>query len=89
MSTTGTDRSCRDYLRMLLLTGFHKGTHPPLFWQDVQHIPDHCTMDQATATWSLVGACGIGHTFDFTRYADQHALMAALRIDIVRIDPLY
>jgi hypothetical protein len=82
---TGNNMTCRNYLEMLLFTGFHKGTHPPLFWQDVQHLPNHCTREQAPATWSLVGS---EPPFDFTRYADQHALLAALQIDIVRFNPL-
>jgi hypothetical protein len=78
---SGNNSSCRDYLRMLLLTGFHKDTHPPIFWQDVRDLPHHCSREQAATTWALVGS---ETPFDYTRYADQHALLAALRIDIVR-----
>ncbi len=80
-----SNRNCRDYLRMLLHTGFHKTTHPPFFWQDVRYLPHHCSREQATATWALVAS---PTPFDFTRYADQHALLAALTVDIARFDPL-
>lgn len=74
------DRSCREYLKMLLFTGFHKGTHPPSFWHDVSQLPYNCTKNQAATTWSLITSNT--HTFDWMRFADQNALLTALKIDI-------
>lgn len=78
--TDSTSR-CASLLHMLLITGYHAGTSPKLFKNDVATLPKICTTKDAPYTTYVVGKNG----FDVYRFKDMENMRTAITADLVRI----
>ncbi len=74
---------CKDYLHMLLLTGFHNQTNPEVFRKNLEEIKSKCPNNLAKHTKKFIS----NENFNSYRYEDMKKLLTTLSADLVLSDP--